>query len=95
MYFHYKSMVDNDAHGAWPVCTIGRIYKEENTQNTKALSRVVSENMYFPIIRLWQIKASPGGACMNPRGTVGKINKEEYCTLLHTKYERSGPCGFG
>ena len=30
-----------------------------------------------------------------PRGTVGRIYKEEYCTLLHTKYESSGPCGFG
>ena len=23
MYFHYKSMVDNDMHGAWPVWTTG------------------------------------------------------------------------
>ena len=28
-------------------------------------------------------------------GTVGRIYKEEYYTLLHTKYESSGPCGFG
>ena len=27
---------------------------------------------------------------MDPRGT-----KEDYYTLLHTKYEISGPCGFG
>ena len=32
---------------------------------------------------------------MNPRGTVGRINKEDHYTLLHTKYESSGPCGFG
>ena len=32
---------------------------------------------------------------MDPRGTVGRIYKEEYYTLLHTKYEISGPCGFG
>ena len=32
---------------------------------------------------------------MNPRGTVGRIYKEDHYTLLHTKYESSGPCGFG
>ena len=36
-----------------------------------------------------------GGACMNPRGTVGRIYKEDHYTLLLTKYESSGPCGFG
>ena len=35
-----------------------------------------------------------GGACMDPRGTVGRIYKEDRYTLLHTKYESSGPCGF-
>ena len=32
---------------------------------------------------------------MDPRGTVGGIYKEHHYTLLHTKYESSGPCGFG
>ena len=32
---------------------------------------------------------------MDPRGTLGRIYKEEHYTLLHTKYESSGPCGFG
>ena len=32
---------------------------------------------------------------MDPRGTVGRTNKEDNYTLLLTKYERSGPCGFG
>ena len=39
------------------------------------------------------------GACMDPRGTVGRIcsriYKEDHFTLLHTKYESFGPCGFG
>ena len=26
---------------------------------------------------------------------VGRIYKEDHHTLLHTKYESSGPCGFG
>ena len=36
-----------------------------------------------------------GGARMDPRGTVGRIYKEDHYTLLQTKYESSGPCGFG
>ena len=34
-------------------------------------------------------------AYMYPRGTVGRIYKDEYYTLLHTTYESSGPRGFG
>ena len=32
---------------------------------------------------------------MDPRDTVGRIYKEDHYTLLKTKYESSGPCGFG
>ena len=32
---------------------------------------------------------------MDPRDTVGRIYKEDHYTLLHTKYESSGPYGFG
>ena len=32
---------------------------------------------------------------MDPRGTVGRIYKGDHYTLLLTKYESSGPCGFG
>ena len=32
---------------------------------------------------------------MDPRGTVGRIYIEDHYTLLHKKYESSGPCGFG
>ena len=32
---------------------------------------------------------------MDPRGTVGRIYKNEHYTLPQTKYESSGPCGFG
>ena len=32
---------------------------------------------------------------MDPRGTVGRIYKEDHYTLLHTKYESFGPCAFG
>ena len=36
-----------------------------------------------------------GRACMDPRGKVGRIFKKDLYTLLHIKYESSGPCGFG
>ena len=36
-----------------------------------------------------------GGAIFDPRGMVSRIYKEDHNTLLHTKYESSGPCGFG
>ena len=44
--------------------------------------------MFFPL-------HPRGGARMDPRGTVGRIYKEDHYTLIHTKYESSGPCGFG
>ena len=31
---------------------------------------------------------------MDPRGTVGRIYKEDHYTLLHKNYESSGPFGF-
>ena len=37
----------------------------------------------------------PGRGPMDPRGTVGRIHTEDHYTLLLTKYESSGPCGFG
>ena len=59
----------------------------------KALGLMVSEKKIFTD------DAPPpppqGGACMKPRGTVGRIYKEDHYMLLLTKYESSGPCGFG
>ena len=37
----------------------------------------------------------PGGAIFDPRSMIGMIYKKDHYTLLHTKYEGSGPCGFG
>ena len=36
-----------------------------------------------------------GGAIFDSRGMIGRIYKKDHYTLLHTKYEGSGPCGFG
>ena len=32
---------------------------------------------------------------MDPRGTVGRIFKEDYYTMIHTTYDSSVPCGLG
>ena len=37
----------------------------------------------------------PGRGPYGPQVTVGRIYKEDHYTLLLTKYESSGPCGFG
>ena len=55
IYFHYKSMVDNDMPGAWPVWTPGAplaaFIKESiihwSTQHMKALGHMVSEKKIF------------------------------------------------
>ena len=78
--------------------TVGRI-KKTNTiycykQNMKALGLVVSEKKIF-LCFTHDPPPSRGSARMDPRGTVGRIYKEDHYTLLLTKYESSGPCGFG
>ena len=62
----------------------------------KALGLVVLEKKIFLCFSLDIPVAGPvwtPGAryCV----TVGRIYKEDHYTLLHTKYESSGPCGFG
>ena len=91
-------MADNDAPRAGPVWTPGprlagfrkRTTLHCYTQNMKALGLVVSEK----IVLCFSHDAPRGGAHMDPRGTVGRIYKDDHYTLLHTKYESSGPCGF-
>ena len=81
-------MVDNDMPGAWSVWTKAAFIKESiihwSTQHMKALGHVVSEKKIF----LCFSHDAQGGACMDPRGTVGRIcsriYKEDHFTLLHT-----------
>ena len=56
----------------------------------EALDLVFSKKI-FNVISHYKPKA---GACMDPRGTIGMIYKEEYSTLLYTKYESSVSCSF-
>ena len=64
----------------------------------KALGLVVSEKKIFLCFShcISMGDNDPrGGAIFDPRGMVGRIYKEDHYTLLHTKYESSGPSGFG
>ena len=77
--------------GAWLAGFIKRTTTHCYIQNMKALGLVVLEKK----IIFYVFPMTPrGGAHMDPRGMVGRIYKEDHYTLLHTKYESSGPCGF-
>ena len=91
----FKSF-SHDAPGAGPVWTrLAGFIKRTTThcykQNMKALGLVVSEKKIF----LCFTHDPPGRGQYGPRGTVGRIYKEDHYTLLHTKYESFASCGFG
>ena len=102
LHTKYESF-SHDAPGAGPVWTpwarLAGFIKRNNIycykQNMKALGLVVSEKIFFLCFTHDPPPPRGGGARMDPRGTVGRIYKEEHYTLLHTKYESSGSCGFG
>ena len=58
----------------------------------KALGLEVSEKKIF-LCFTYDPPPPPGR--MDPRGTVGRINKEDHYTLLQNKYESFGSCGVG
>ena len=85
-----------------PRGTVGRIYKEDHytllLTKMKALGLVVSEKkIFFMFSHCKSMGANDprGGAIFYPRGMIGRIYKKDHYTLLHTKYEGSGPCDFG
>ena len=86
LYFHCKSKVDNDMPGAWPVWTPGA-----------PLAAFIKDSIIH-----WSTQHMKAlGHMVSEKkiflcfGTVGRIYKEDHYTLLQTKYESSGPCGFG
>ena len=63
----------------------------------KSLSLVVSEkNIFlgFPILNQWELMTPGSGPFLTLEGMVGRTYKEEHYTLLNTKHESPGPCGF-
>ena len=63
----------------------------------KALGFAVSEKISLCFSHCKSMGANDprGRAIFDPRGMIGRIYIEDHYTLLHTKYESSGPCGFG
>ena len=64
----------------------------------KALGLVVSEKkifLCFSHCKSMGANDPRGRAIFDPRGMIGRIYIEDHYTLLHTKYESFGPCGFG
>ena len=63
----------------------------------KALGLVVSEKIFLCFSQCKSMGANDhrGGVIFDNRGMVGRIYIEDNYTLLHTRYETSGPYGFG
>ena len=84
---------------------VGRIYKEEyytsfNAKYESSGSCGFVEEDVFYVFFFFDCKSigandPRGGANFDPSGMVDRINNEDHYTLLHTKYESSGLCGFG
>ena len=63
----------------------------------KALGLVVSEKkifLCFSHCKSMGANDPQGGVIFYPRAMVGRNYKEDHYTLLYTKYESSGSCGF-
>ena len=84
--------------------TVGRIYKEDHYillqmkyESSGPCGFGEEDFLCLPITTPHKHTHTPprGGARMDPRGMVARIYKEDHYTLLLTKYESSGPCGFG
>ena len=85
-----------------PRGTIGRIYKEDHYKllHTKYESSGPcdfgeEDFLCFSHCKSMGANNPRGGAIFDSRGMIGRIYKEDHYTLLHTKYESFGPCGFG
>ena len=96
----------HDLLGAEPVWTPGarlagfmkRTTINCYTQNMKALGIVISEKkifLCFSHCKSMGANDPRSGAIFDPRGMIGRIYKEDHYTLLHTKYDCFGSCGFG
>ena len=106
MYFHYKPMADNDAPGEWPVWIPGGggarlaedLYTLLYTKYESSRPCGFREDFFICFSHCQSMGANVprGGTIFDPRGggMVGRVYKEDHYTLLHTKYESSGPCGF-
>ena len=84
-----------------PRGTVGRIYKEDHY--TLLLTKYESSGpcgfgeedcFMFSHCKSMGANNPRGGVIFNPKGMIVRIYREDHYSLLHTKYESSGPCGF-
>ena len=85
-----------------PRGTVGRIYKEDHYtllltkyESSGLCGFRVEDFLCFSHCKSMGANDPQGGAIFDPRGMIGSIYIEDHYTLLHTKYESFGPCGFG
>ena len=92
--------------GAWPVWAPGaplaafikEIIIHWSTQHMKALGHMVSEKKIFLCFSHDAPRVGPAwtpGVRLAGFVVPSRIYKEDHYTLLQTKYESFGPCGFG
>ena len=90
-----------------PRVTVGRIYKEDHytllhtkyessCKNTGIRPCTFREEDCFCFSHCKYMGANDpwDGVIFDPRDTVSRMYKGDHYTLLHTKQESSGPCGF-
>ena len=76
--------------GAWLAGFIKSTTIHCSIQTMKALGHVVSEKKIF----MFSMTPPGAGPVFNPGVRFAGFYEEDHYTLLHTKYESSGPCGF-
>ena len=81
---------------------VGRIYKEDHYtllhtkyESSEPCGFREEDFLFFSHCKSMGANDPRGGAIFDPRGMIGRIYKEDHYTLLHTKYESFGSCGFG
>ena len=81
---------------------VGRIYKEDHytllLTKYESCSRLCGFGVdFFCFSHCKSMGANDpwSGAIFDPRGMIVRIYIENHYTLLHTKYESFGTCGFG
>ena len=82
--------------------TVGRIYEEDHYkllhtkyESSRPCDFGEEDFLCFSHCKSMGANDPRSGAIFDPRGMIGRIYKEDHYTLLHTKYDCFGSCGFG
>ena len=90
------------AEPVWNPGTAGRICKEDHNtllhtkyESSRPCGFGEEDFLCFSHCLSMGANGPRSRVIFDPRGMVGRIYKGDHNALLHTKYESSGPCGFG